>query len=152
MKIKQFKNKILALFSVILSFVLITPVFASSFSVAPLGIAVKEGDVINVVVMADGEGTQNYTFKSTINFSPELLSVTDWQWSDNWIPITFDEYNSIDNLEGVIVRTAGYPGGITNEKEFGTITFVAKKSGYANFSIDGSNSFVLNIDGENTLN
>jgi hypothetical protein len=51
-------------------------------------------------------------------------------------------YDSIDNTNGIMVKTAGYAGGITSLTPFGTITFTAKNSGSAPISIgSGSKAF-----------
>ena len=54
-------------------------------------------------------------------------------------------YDSIDNTNGVMIKTAGYTGGITSLTPFGTITFAAEKSGSGTITIgNGSQAFEKN--------
>lgn len=150
MKNKQKNLKIIG-FSFILAFMfgVVTPVLAASFSVSDKYISVKKGETIEIVVFASSKEVNSYTFKSSINFPSALLTVTDWQWSNNWMPIEKEDYDLIDNNLGKVTKTAGYPGGLSGEKEFGVITFVAKKSGSGVISFDGNNSFILDENSEN---
>lgn len=150
-KIKQIRYKALA-FGVLTVFLLgFTPAYASTFKVSQENLVVKKGDVIKLVVSVDSRNNKNYTFKSSIKFPADLVSVHSWQWNDSWMPIVVAGYDSIDNVNGSIVRTGGYPGGIISQKEFGVITFIAKKDGKGVITLNGGDSFILNADGEDTL-
>ena len=152
MKSKQNNLKIVVPgFVLMFLLILTTPVSAANFSVSDKYISVKKGDVINVVINVSSENT-GYTFKSAVNFPSDLVSVTDWKWDNAWIPVSQDGYELIDNNNGIIIHTAGYPGGISGEQEFGIITFVAKRSGDGIISFDQGNSFILDENSENILN
>lgn len=148
MKNKQNKFKITFL-GIILSYLLVVmPVSASTFVVSKEYVNVSEGDIVQVIIYASSSST-DYTFKSSINFSSDVLSFSDWQWEDNWIPLSVDDYDLVDNTSGKIIKTSGYPSGVSGEKEFGIVTFVAKKSGQATISFD-DNSFILDENGNDT--
>ena len=55
-------------------------------------------------------------------------------------------YDSIDDARGVLIKTAGYPGGFFGPINFGTVSFLAKKPGNGIIKI-GAASLVL--DGAN---
>jgi hypothetical protein len=152
MKNKQ--NKIKVLFVGILTMFLLgaIPASASTFLTSKEIISVKKGDVIKVIVSADSQNVKNYTFKSSIMFPSDLVGVSNWQWNDEWIPLIVAGYDSVDNVKGSIIKTAGYPGGVVGQKEFGVITFVAKKDGQGVISFNNGDGLILNADGEDTLN
>lgn len=150
MKINKLQNKIISIVFALALIVASTPAFASTISLSSSNVSVKKGDIVKIIVSADSQGSYNYTFKSSVNFPSDLLSVDSWDWSEGWIPVAQVGYDELDNTNGVIVRTAGYGGGIMTSKEFGVITFVAKKSGQGTISVDKNESFILNVDGDNT--
>jgi hypothetical protein len=150
MKNKQNKLKIMGFgFVLALLFGIVSQATAANFSVSDSYISVEKGDIIEIVVYASSLSENSYTFKSSINFSSDLLSVSDWQWADNWMPLVVEEYDLIDNDSGKIIKTAGYPTGLSDKVEFGVVTFVAKESGQAVVSF-GYDSFILNADGNDT--
>jgi hypothetical protein len=55
------------------------------------------------------------------------------------MPLRKNGYDSFDNTNGTIVRTAGYPEGFDGLITFGTLTFVAKKSGVGTIEFSGEN-------------
>jgi len=146
---KQNKLKILGFGFIFMLVFGVVPVFASNFSISDKYISVKKGDVVKIVVTASSQDVDSYTFKSVINFPSDLLVATDWQWSNNWMPVEQDEYNLIDNTSGKVIKTAGYPSGFSGEDEFGVITFVAKKNGNGMISFDNNDSFILDAESEN---
>lgn len=150
-KIKQIRYKALAILVLAICLLGVTPAYASTFKTSQESIVVKKGDVIKIVVSADSQNSKNYTFKSSIKFPSDLVSVSGWQWNDSWMPLVVPGYDSVDNINGSIVRTGGYPGGISNQKEFGIITFVAKKDGKGVITLNNDDSFILNADGDDTL-
>lgn len=145
------KHKILILVSIIVFSFWAVPTYASTFLTNSSSMNVKKGDVVKVVVSVDPQNLTNYTLKLSLNFSEDVLEVEDWQWAPSWMPINVAEYNSTNNYLGHMIKTAGYPGGVINQKEFGTITFIAKKDGYGTVSF-GNDSFILNADGYNIYN
>jgi hypothetical protein len=149
MKNKQNKVKIIG-FSFILALVFgVTPVSAANFSISNQYVSVKKGDTIKLVVMASSKEADSYTFKSSIDFPSDLLIASDWKWNNNWMPVEQEGYTLVNNTLGKIVKTAGYPSGLSGEEEFGVITFVAKRSGSGVISFDNDNSFILDEESGN---
>ena len=150
MKNKQKELKIIGFSFVLVCLLIIAiPVSAANFSVSDKYVSVKRGDVIEVVVNMNSYDIDSYTFKSSIAFPADLLSVSDWQWGSNLIPIEKDGYDLIDNTSGKIIKTAGYPTGLSGEKEFGVITFVAKKNGNGVILFNDNESLILDEQSEN---
>jgi hypothetical protein len=52
--------------------------------------------------------------------------------------LTQPGYDSTDNINGVLTKTAGYPSGFSGATTFGTITFYAKKAGTGTIKIGNS--------------
>ena len=64
------------------------------------------------------------------------------------MPISQEGYDSIDNTNGLLIKTAGYPGGITSAKTIGTVTFKALNDGQAAIQLT-SDTFALNAQNAN---
>ena len=120
---------------------------ATSFEFYPTKINVKAGDYFTVTVRINPNGQKNYTVKASIKFPPDLLSALTWKYANVWMPLRKGSYDASSNTDGVIVRTAGYPEGFDKITTFGTVTFLAKKSGQATINFSGEN---LSLDENNT--
>lgn len=125
-------------------------VFAADFTMNPVSISVKAGETFKVNVSMDPSASSIFTGKTEIKFSADLLSVSDFSFGKNWLPLSSTDYDSIDNTSGILIKTAGFPGGLTSSAPFGTIVFKAKKAGTAIVNI-GGNSFALGADSKNAL-
>lgn len=115
------------------------PVSAStSFSLYPLKISVKEGQTFRLAINVNPNNLKNYTVKASVNFPADLVSVSSWQFSSSWQPLSQSGYDLIDNKSGILIKTAGYPGGLSKATTLGTITFKAKKTGTGFISFTGA--------------
>jgi len=81
----------------------------------------------------------NYTIKTSIKFPADLVTLSTWQYADDWMPLRKAGYDSFSNIDGTLVRTAGYPNGFTGLVNFGTATFVAKATGASVITFSGEN-------------
>lgn len=127
------------------------PVFATSnILFSPTNINIKEGQNFILTVTVDPNDTKDYTVKLEVNYPPDLLEVKSFTFADNWIPLSQEEYSYIDNKNGVLVKTAGYPNGITSKTNFGDILFLAKKDGNASILVT-DNSFILDSTNQNVI-
>lgn len=102
---------------------------ATAFSFSPLKISVHAGQTFTVNVRVNPKGTKNYTVKADIKFPADLVSVTKWQFGEDWMGLSQSGYSLMDNAGGELIRTAGYPDGFSGLTTFGTATFTAKKDG-----------------------
>lgn len=123
----------------IIAFLLsVTPVeAATTFGLYPLKISVQEGQTFKLAVNLNPNNQKNYTVKINVKFPADLVSVSSWQFAGAWQPLSQSGYDLIDNNNGSLIKTAGYPGGLDKSATFGTITFKAKKTGTGTISFAG---------------
>lgn len=127
------------------------PVFAGTFSLSPANVSVKQGQSFNAVISLNPQGVKNYTAKIELKYPANLLEVKSFSFGDKWMPLSQTGYDLIDNVGGTMIKTAGYPGGAVSTVTFGTVSFVAKKSGNGTISV-GSNSQIFDATNANVLN
>jgi hypothetical protein len=119
-----------------------TALAATTALITPTSVKVVAGQQFNVVVSVNPNGTSDYAEQLQIDYPANLLQVTAFNIGSSWMSLSQPGYDSIDNTNGVLIKTAGYTGGITSLTPFGTITFTAKNSGSAPISIgSGSKAF-----------
>jgi len=140
------KNKSLQyiLASLVAMFVTL-PVFAATFTLSPANVSVEAGQKFDAVVTLDPQGAKNYTAKVELKYPADLLEVTSFNFGDKWVPFSKPDYDSIDNTTGILLKTAGYPGGTTSAVSLGTVSFVAKANGSGTISV-GSNSQIFDAN------
>lgn len=120
-------------------------------SFAPTKLMVVEGQEFYAIVnVTPGANEKTYTAQVKLQYPNDLLefkSVTYW---DNWVPVIRPEYDIHDADKGIIVKTAGYVEGFTEQKIFGVFKFIAKKSGSGAISF-GDSAYVLDQGNYNKL-
>ena len=141
------KNTILA----IGVFMFALPVMAATTaSLSPNSVNVVAGKSFTITVAVNPQGTANYAEKLEVDFPVANLQVESFTLGSNWMALTQPGYDSIDNTNGVLIKTAGYTGGITGATTFGTITFTALKSGSGNITI-GNNSLAFEVKSQSAI-
>jgi hypothetical protein len=110
---------------------------ATTASLTPVSVKVAAGQQFNVVIAVNPNGTDNYAEQLQINYPANLLQVSAFNLGSGWMALSQSGYDSVDNVNGVLTKTAGYPSGITAMTPFGTITFTAEKSGSGTITIGG---------------
>lgn len=131
--------------------VLITPALAAStVSFSPTSINAAEGQDFNIMIAIDPQSVNNYTAKIELNYPTDILEVKSFTLESEWMAITQSGYDLIDNTNGVLIKTAGYPGGISSAKTFGTVSFSAKKAGNGIIKL-GNGGFILDANSQNIL-
>ncbi len=144
-------KKFLATFFIfIIGFTAVSRAEASSVIFKPNVVSVQVGKTFTLPVVIDAEGTQQYTVRLFLTFSPDLLEVTSFSFAPNWIVLSQPGYDSIDNKQGELIKTAGFPKGFSTPASFGTITFRAKNSGESAIIV-GPKSFILDARNNSTL-
>jgi len=124
------KKIITIIFAIGLLFGAMPAMAATSFSFSPTTVNVVEGKTFTVSVAANPYGVANYTTKLALSFPADLLEVRSFTMGENWMPLIQPGYNLIDNVNGSLIKTGGYPNpGYSSIVNFGTITFYAKKAG-----------------------
>ncbi len=145
-------KKILIFSSITLGgFLLVSSVWAATtISFSPTSINVSPGQNFNLVISLNPQGIRNYTVKAEVNYPADLLEVKSFSLSSGWMALSQTGYDLVDNTNGQLIKTAGYPAGIPTATTFGTITFSAKKAGQGIVSLS-SNSMALDADNQNIL-
>jgi uncharacterized protein YcnI len=119
---------------------------STNISFSQSSVDVVAGETFTLTVSVNPNAVKNYTTSIKVKYPADLVEVTSFIQSSGWMSLTQSGYDSIDNVNGTIIKTAGYPKGFASTTEFGTITFKAKKSGTG--SIDIQNG-TLSYDASN---
>ncbi len=128
-----------------------TPAFGATLSsFSPTNINVTAGQNFSVVVSVNPNGVANYAEKIEVNFPADKLQVTSFTLAPNWMALTQSGYDSMDNTNGVLVKTAGYPSGISSQTVFGTISFHAIKTGAGTISL-GNTSAAFSVNSQSQM-
>lgn len=126
------------------------PAFAATYSLSPSSVNVKQGQSFNVTVTLDPQSAASYTSKLELKYPADLLEIKSFSFASKWLALSEEGYDSVDNINGVLMKTAGYPKGTTSPVTFGTVSFSAKKSGNGLITI-GGNSAVYDVASKNTF-
>lgn len=113
-------------------------------------VSVRQGQSFTLTIGISPQGIKNYTAKTELRYPADILEVKSFTFASGWSPLSQSGYDLVDNANGIMVKTAGYPGGVSSPVTFGTVSFVAKKSGNGTVSL-GGNSFVLDANSQNVL-
>lgn len=123
---------------------------ASNISFSPVNATVAQGKNFNLTIKAEPQGAANFTVKAEVKYPADILEVKSFVLGNGWMAIPQPGYDLIDNQSGLLIKTAGYPGGFSSALDFGVITFSAKKSGSGVIKL-GDNSLVLDSTNSNVL-
>ncbi len=123
---------------------------ATSVSFTPVNVSVRQGQSFTLTIGINPQGAKNYTAKTELRYPADLLEVKSFTFASGWTPLSQSGYDLTDNTNGVFIKTAGYPGGVSSAVTFGTVSFLAKKSGNGTIALN-SNSFVLDANNQNIL-
>ncbi len=127
------------------------PAFAATIAVlSPANLNINKGQNFNVSVSVNPQGTNNYAEKLVVNYPADILEETSFSFGSAWIALTQPGYDTVDNSNGILIKTAGYPGGISSSIPFGTISFHAKKAGNGNIRI-GNNSLAFEVSSQSAI-
>ncbi len=145
MKYSKKKIKIFTLLTITLGAIIVA---TSALAASSLSFSLSEGTSYEVgdtfranIVISPAE--KIYTVKAEVNYPADLLKVESFTFNSNWMPISQPGYDTIDNSAGLLIKTAGYPGGISAQAVLGTVTFRVLNSGEAAVKFT-SESLVLN--------
>lgn len=139
-KMKKPKIKILAILISTFYFLTSGLAAAATLSLSPANVSVIRGQTFIMTVALNPQGAANYTVKVKLNYPVALLEVQSFTFASAWLPLTQSGYDLIDNTNGVLIKTAGYPGGISSLASFGTVSFRAKATGSGSVSISSDSA------------
>ncbi len=123
---------------------------ATTVSLSPANVSVTSGKTFNVTISVNPQGIANYTEKIELNYPADVLEVRSFNFGGSWMPLAQSGYDLIDNANGVLIKTAGYPGGLSSTATFGTVSFYAKKAGSGTIKL-GNGSLALDANNQNVL-
>jgi hypothetical protein len=121
----------------------------TTVSLSPASVSVVSGKNFNLTIAVNPQGVNNYTGKIELNFPADLLQVNSFNFGNDWMAFP-QAGDLIDNTNGTLIKTAGYPGGISSSVTFGTVSFLAKKAGKGTIQV-GNNSLALDSGNQNVL-
>lgn len=123
---------------------------ATTVSFSPASVSTTQGKSFNVTVTVNPQGVSNYTEKIELNYPADILQVNSFSFASNWMALSQSGYDLVDNANGVLIKTAGYPGGLSSAVTFGTVSFYAKKAGSGTIKV-GSGALALDANNQNVL-
>jgi hypothetical protein len=133
------------------SVVLVAPAFAATgISFTPTTVSVRQGRVFTLTIGINPQGIKNYTVKTELHYPADLLEVQSFSFAGGWMPLSQSGYDLTDNANGVLIKTGGYGGGTSLPVTFGTVSFVAKKTGNAIIGLSNT-SLALDANSQNVL-
>ncbi len=140
MKIQTYKIIGFTLALALCAFVGNEKVFAvTNATLSPTTISSTLSSTFNVSIALNPQGTANFADKVEITYPADTLEMVSFTWASTWIPLTQSGYELVDNTNGIVIKTGGYPGGFSSIQNFGTLTFRVKKVGTGTIRI-GNNS------------
>jgi hypothetical protein len=119
---------------------------AATISVLPSTVVTNANKTFAVAVSINPEDATVYSAKIQVNYPADLLEFKSFAYNKDVMAVMQPGYDSVDQTNGVVVKTAGIPGGSSGPFLLGTLSFTAKKAGVAQITI-GNGSMIL--DGRN---
>lgn len=134
----------------IIFFFLLLPLISHAATLTLFAGTVKviAGESVSIAVGADAGDEKLVTVKAALSYPPELLEFVSFSFASEAFALSQPGYDSAG--EGVLVKTAGFPGGFTGIRPFGTAVFRTRSAGTAAISAS-SDSLLLNTQGVNRL-
>ncbi|MBU1132438.1 hypothetical protein KKC32_04305 [Patescibacteria group bacterium] len=117
---------------------------------SPAVIEISPQKTFTINIDIDPQGIKNYTVKMQALFPADLVEVQSFKFAADTVELDETGYSEIDNKKGILIKTSGFPGGISTKTNFGSITFLTKKAGSGNIKI-GDESFAFDSNGEDVL-
>ena len=103
--------------------------------------SVKVGDIVSLKLNINPvTGTPVFTVSTTLKYDPSMLEIEDTAYDKSWVSLS-QEFRKTDRINGILTRTAGQPGGLTDEKTFITYNFKALKNGTTSIKIVSGNAY-----------
>ena len=131
--------------------VLTMPASATTIvSLSPASVNVAQGQNFNAVISVNPQGISNYAEKIELKYPADMLQVNSFILGSTWMALTQPGYDLTDNTNGLLLKSAGYPGGFSSTTTFGTVSFYAKKAGSGTITI-GNNSLAFEVNSQSAL-
>ena len=108
------------------------------FLASAAGLEVIVEDTTATVYVVPQQNETVYTAKAVIAFDETALTVQNITFTPKWMPLSQEGYDSFVN--GQIIKTAGYPKGITQKTALLTFSVTKKTSGLGVIAIEGTSA------------
>ena len=141
---------ILAALFAILGSVWARDVSAATITASPKAISVTSGETFSVRYSVDPQAEKIYTVKIMLGFPAKLLKATSVQFASGWMPLSEPGYDLVDSANGILIKTAGYPAGISAPTLFATVRFQALGNATSTISMQNG-SLALDAGSTNAL-
>lgn len=128
-------------------FILPLSMHAATFGISS-PTAGEMGQTRSFVVTVYPAGETIYSVQADLLFDTAVLDILSVEYASGWLPLTQSGYDEINESQGVIVKTAGYPGGVNTPTVFATITTRLTGTGTGAVRTT-SDTQVLNAESEN---
>jgi len=89
-----------------------------------------------------------YTSKVALTYTSDNIKYVSFTQGANWMPLPLSGYDEVNASTRSIIKTGGYPRGVSTPVRFGTLTFRATKAGIATISVAPGTS-ILNVSNQN---
>lgn len=145
----RMKNR-LTVFSIMTAFAVPLVVYAASaaFSLSPSSGTLTVGTTRAVEIYVDPAGSPIYTVKAAVNFPASQLHVESFTPASGTIALSQPGYDLVDNAGGQLIKTVGFPKGVSDRTLVGTVVFSVAQAGDAAVSVTSS-SIALAADNSN---
>lgn len=121
---------------------------AATVELSPNSLSREVGETMALNITVDPAlGETAYTAKVQLTYPTDVLDFESFTLSSDWQALTQAGYDVEDEADGVIIKTAGLPGGFSDARSFGTITFTGTGAGNGAIeAVDASIIFDENND------
>lgn len=109
---------------------------------------VRAGESVSVAIGVDAGEEKIVTVKAALSYPEEFLEFTSFSFEPEAFALSQPGYDSAGG--GILVKTAGFPGGFVGTRLFGTAVFRAHAAGAATITVS-EESLLLNAQGVNRL-
>jgi hypothetical protein len=123
---------------------------ATTFLLTPATVEYAKSESFTLRIVVDPQGVKNYTVKAELDFPADIVAVKSFTFANDWLPLVRSGYDLTDNTQGILIKTAGYPGGISEPTVFGTVVFSPKNAGSGIIKA-GESSIALDAQSKNVL-
>ncbi len=125
--------------------------FAANLYFVPSKIETNKGQNFLLDIYLD-TNEKIYTSKLVLQFDPKYLQLQSFKFWPNSIALTQAGYDLLDNTNGKLIKTAGFPSGIEGKVKLASVEFLAKsRVDLSKVKIAQNESMLLNSSNNNAL-
>ena len=116
----------------------------ASLTLSPAALAASSSGEFSVAIVASAAAPIG-TVEARLSFDPGAFSAERFALASGWVAVDKPGLVLLDNRKGLVVETAGYPGGFSGTTTLGVLTFKAARAGRAAIAVAGA-SLMLDAD------